>query len=152
MWTKWIEGQWAVGRFYFLSALLILLQASGYFELFPGLLKLVLFADVYGLLTVFSWRMTERRGVEHLAFQSVSVGLIITALVAVWPASLPLAVPHLFDLLGMSGWQEVLTVCASVAGSAGWVLHRFAPSPTALRPTLRLENQTGPTAPVSAQG
>ena len=142
MWTKWIEDQWAVGRFYFLSTLLIPLQASGYLELLPGMLKLVLFVDVYALLVLFSWRMTERREMEHLAFQLVSLGLIITALVSLWPASLPLAAPHMFDVLGLSGWQEVLLVCASVASSTGWILHRFAPSPTALSLTLRLESQS----------
>ena len=147
---KWIEGEWAEGRFYILATLLILLQTSGYIASLPALLQVLLFADVYALLAVLSWRSMDRRGMGHVAFRLVSLGLIITALVSLWPTDLPLATPAMFDLLGIVDWQEALMVSASVAGAAGWGLRRFAAKPEALDANLLPESRTGHPVPVSS--
>ena len=134
--TKWIEGEFAEARFYILATLLILLQTSGYITSLPTILTVVLFADAYALLAVLSWKSVDKQGMGQVAFRLVSLGLIITTLVALWPTNLPLATPGMFELLGIIGWHEALMISASVASAAGWGLHRFASNPTALGASL----------------
>ena len=71
-----------------------------------------------------------------MAFRLVSLGLIITALVSLWPTDLPLATPAMFELLGIIGWHEALMVSASAASATGWGLRRLASKPTVLRASL----------------
>ena len=120
MWTNWIDGEWAKGRFFLMATLLTALEASGYLDLLPTLLKLVLLADVCGLLVVSVYQQGR-----SLSYRLVVLGLIITGFVSIYPAVLIPATPSLLVTLGFWNWGEVLFALGTIVTSIGATLYGY---------------------------